>query len=341
MNLLPCPYLPVPAREYTAADITVLGAERGAAFHTTCLLYAQSLWMAGFPAKSLLLLNRALSVPPETASAPPPYRAIAWMLANRPVGGFIGNPRRHWQHYATRMNEPQRELRVWRAWACWQLARLLLPEAEFPADHVQIRAEGIVEPVRSEIEAHLPAADLAEWLPLLPAAPAPPVTRIRRILWEELSIIQTLAHEIWHACYPGIIPVAQIDYMLGHWYDTRVMAAEMAERGVWFALMEVQEQGPVGYLSFEQVGGEPVLFINKLYLRPTMHGRGLGAAALDWAAQRAVEQGCTHLRLRVNKHNATAIRAYLRVGFSFAGDVVTDIGGGFVMDDYVMEKRIA
>jgi hypothetical protein len=48
----------------------------------------------------------------------------------------------------------------------------------------------------------------------------------------------------------------------------------------------------------------------------------------------------TRLRLRVNKRNAAAIRSYLRSGFVFQEDVVTDIGSGFVMDDYVMEKGI-
>ena len=49
----------------------------------------------------------------------------------------------------------------------------------------------------------------------------------------------------------------------------------------------------------------------------------------------------TRLRLRVNKRNAAAIRSYLRGGFVFQEDVVTDIGSGYVMDDYVMEKVIA
>ncbi len=78
--MTPCPHLPTIERPYSAADITSLGADRGDTFHDTCLRYAQSLWIDGFPAKSLLLLNRALSVPPDVARADPPYRAIAWML---------------------------------------------------------------------------------------------------------------------------------------------------------------------------------------------------------------------------------------------------------------------
>ena len=50
--------------------------------------------------------------------------------------------------------------------------------------------------------------------------------------------------------------------------------------------------------------------------------------------------GCTRLQLRVNKANASAIRAYCRAGFTFVEDVCTDIGNGFVMDDYRLERPV-
>jgi RimJ/RimL family protein N-acetyltransferase len=47
------------------------------------------------------------------------------------------------------------------------------------------------------------------------------------------------------------------------------------------------------------------------------------------------------LILSVNKRNTKAITAYKRNGFAIVESVVTDIGGGFVMDDYVMAKELA
>ena len=41
--------------------------------------------------------------------------------------------------------------------------------------------------------------------------------------------------------------------------------------------------------------------------------------------------------LAVNKRNAAAIAAYRKHGFEIVEAVVKDIGGGFVMDDYIME----
>jgi ribosomal protein S18 acetylase RimI-like enzyme len=45
------------------------------------------------------------------------------------------------------------------------------------------------------------------------------------------------------------------------------------------------------------------------------------------------------LFLNVNKYNS-AIQFYHKIGFEIAKEEVIDIGNGFVMDDYVMEKQL-
>lgn len=356
----PCPFLPEVRRVYTAADLDAFGKERGPEFYETALHYAQSLWQTGFPAKSLLLINRALSAPlggdePALARLPLPYRAVAWLLQQRPEGQFIGNPRRHYQHLATRMVPPNKALRTWRAWACWYLAKSILPEGDFPPDLVQIRNEPLIEPLFAQIRTQLnrlsPADDAARWLEALEWAASPELQRhselpgggslrIRRIQPEETRVIQRLAHEIWPRCYDGIISQEQIRYMLSIWYQPDIMRHEILVRDVWFAVIEVEAAGPVGYLSFERLPDSDILFINKLYILAGHHGRGLGQLGLSWAGERARELGCRQLQLRVNKRNATAIRAYLRHGFQFIEDVYTDIGSGFAMDDYLMGKAV-
>lgn len=44
--------------------------------------------------------------------------------------------------------------------------------------------------------------------------------------------------------------------------------------------------------------------------------------------------------LQVNKRNEKAIRVYRGAGYGVREEVVVDIGSGFVMDDYIMEKRL-
>jgi hypothetical protein len=146
-----CPFLPVPASRITAADAQMLDSTADA---VTCyefrLAYAQSKLADGLPAQAILQLNRAFSADlgPDAEILkrwPLPYAAVAWILDARPdrTGLFLGNPRRHWQHYATRMSGSLRELRIWRSWACCWLCHGRLPEDEFPFDQQQIEHEHI------------------------------------------------------------------------------------------------------------------------------------------------------------------------------------------------------
>ncbi len=346
---MPCPFLPLPSRVFTHDDMHALGKDRSAIFYHTALNYAQSLWLAGFPAKSLLLINRALSCKlPDVAldGDSKPYHAIAWILLNRPADRFMGNPRRHYQHLATRMVEPHKELRIWRAWSCWYLAKQLLHENEFPPDAVQVREELIVKPRRAEIAEHLtrlsPNDDVRAWVSALSwaqeqtgrvhRAATLPVT-FHFIGAKDLDEVWRLAHLIWHAVYPGIISVAQIDYMLKERYAPAVLRNDLA-RGVHMAL--IRDGGNnIGFLAWEALP-EGVAFLHKLYVLPAFHGCGVGAQALRWAGEQARAAGMSLIRLRVNRKNMPAIRAYLREGFLFEQDECTEIGGGYVMDDHVM-----
>ncbi len=73
---------------------------------------------------------------------------------------------------------------------------------------------------------------------------------------------------------------------------------------------------------------------------PSVHGKGIGRMLIEHVEQAARSQGCDTVVLNVNKNNAGAISAYERCGFAKCEAVVVDIGGGFVMDDYVMAKRL-
>ncbi len=120
-----------------AGALTAHGDERDADFYLTALTYAQYLWQRGLAARAILKLDRALlsnlqGDEPVLRDWPLPYDAMAWFLRHTPADVFIGNPRVHFQHLADRMNEPRREQRRWRTWACWGLCRVVRPE--FPGD---------------------------------------------------------------------------------------------------------------------------------------------------------------------------------------------------------------
>ena len=97
---------------------------------------------------------------------------------------------------------------------------------------------------------------------------------------------------------------------------------------------------PVGFISCSFGADKGCVKLNKLYLLPALHGQGLGRQMLEHVCTRAERQGAREVRLQVNKQNTRAIRAYGRAGFQVREAVVADIGGGFVMDDYVMTREV-
>ena len=61
---------------------------------------------------------------------------------------------------------------------------------------------------------------------------------------------------------------------------------------------------------------------------------------LEYLTGCASDAGYAKLTLNVNKANAKAIRVYTKNGFKQKQSVRIDIGSGFFMDDYIMEKKL-
>jgi GNAT superfamily N-acetyltransferase len=150
-----------------------------------------------------------------------------------------------------------------------------------------------------------------------------------------IPVVLALAREIWYAHYPGIITVAQIEYMLSQRYRTEVVQSELQRNDVWWELATIHDQA-VGFSSCLLTGASAEMKLDKLYVSTERQGQGVGRALLAAVRARARLLGCTRLILAVNKRNAAAIAAYRQWGFRIERAMVNDIGGGFVMDDYLM-----
>lgn len=150
----------------------------------------------------------------------------------------------------------------------------------------------------------------------------------------ELETVRHLAERIWPECYGAMLPAGQVRYMLDWMYAPHRLRSEW-DRGVRYRLALLKDR-PVGYLAWEQESGVDSAFLNKLYLVPELHGRGLGREMITSVCHEASAEGARSLELRVNRQNLRAIRAYERAGFITVQTLVTDIGGGFVMDDFLM-----
>ena len=158
---------------------------------------------------------------------------------------------------------------------------------------------------------------------------------VRALGEADIEPMRRLARRIWYAHYPGIITSAQIEYMLEQRYRADVVRDELACDGVWWELATLQGE-PVGF-SCCLVTAEPgEMKLDKLYVDAHRHRGGIGTRLMQSVRARARAKACRRLVLAVNKRNAAAIAAYERWGFQVERAMTTDIGAGFVMDDYLM-----
>ena len=161
---------------------------------------------------------------------------------------------------------------------------------------------------------------------------------ITRLSESDIDMLIPLAYRIWHAHYPGIITVEQIDYMLKRGYTRQVILEEMNSQAVIW--LSIKSGGAM--IGFASLGPYAVntMKLHKLYLLSDFHGAGIGAHALAEVEQIARDNAAARLVLNVNRYNTRAIRAYERAGWHVVEEVVVDIGNGFVMDDFVMAKQL-
>lgn len=155
----------------------------------------------------------------------------------------------------------------------------------------------------------------------------------------DLATVGRLAHEIWPVVYRDLLSPEQITYMLAWMYSPGRLHEDFAQ-GVTFLLMRQGEyEKDIGFCAFGPVEGGRCCFIHKVYVAPAHHRRGAGAGALAEIENRARFAGASGLSLRVNRHNAPAIALYRKCRMEITGTDCADIGGGFVMDDFIFEKR--
>ena len=162
---------------------------------------------------------------------------------------------------------------------------------------------------------------------------------IRPLQDTEIPALTALAAEIWRAHYPGIISVAQIEYMLAQRYNDTVIRDELRQRDLWWDVLML-DGTMTGYASYFLMDTPDTMKLDKLYLHPRVHRRGYGGRLLKHVFSFAAGLACKRLTLAVNRHNETAIAAYHKHGFHIAGTSVREIGGGFMMDDYIMVKAV-
>ena len=152
----------------------------------------------------------------------------------------------------------------------------------------------------------------------------------------DIPLIRDLTFRIWPQTYATILSQQQIDYMLDWMYSEASLQQQMNE-GAQFILVYDTED-PVGFASFQEI--EPGIYkLHKIYILASKQGKGAGRFLMDYIIKEISRKGATALQLQVNRYNK-AKDFYLKLGFTIIEEADFDIGGGFFMTDYVLEKKL-
>ena len=149
----------------------------------------------------------------------------------------------------------------------------------------------------------------------------------------QIAAVAALARETWMPHYVPLIGTAQVEYMLAKFQSAEAIARQIATEGYEYYLAP-----GAGYLALVPDPARTSMMLSKIYVLEKSRGTGLGRALVEFAEKRAAEVGAAELWLTVNKHKAGSIAFYERMGFRKTEALVTDIGDGFVMDDWRMAK---
>jgi len=116
---------------------------------------------------------------------------------------------------------------------------------------------------------------------------------------KELAEYEGLAHEV-------IADEASLErFLFGEHPVAEALIAEFQTTPIGFALY---------FATFSTFVGRPGLYLEDLYVRPNMRGKGVGTLLLQHVAQLARERGCGRLEWSVLNWNKPAIRFYEALG---------------------------
>lgn len=116
---------------------------------------------------------------------------------------------------------------------------------------------------------------------------------------KELAAYEKLSHEV-----VATVPILQ-ETLFGEHRNTEVLLAEYQQTPVAYALY---------FHNFSTFTGRPGIYLEDLFVKPAMRGRGFGKCLLAYIARLAVERNCTRFEWSVLDWNEPSIQFYRSIG---------------------------
>ena len=162
---------------------------------------------------------------------------------------------------------------------------------------------------------------------------------IRIATTKDIPLIRQLAEHVFPETYKNIIMPEQCRYMMEMMYSEESLRRQMTKEGHVYQLLSVDGEA-AGYVSVQPIESD-LYELQKIYVLPRFQGRHLGRTLFDAAValvKKLHPEPC-RIFLHVNRYNkAKTFYEHLGLKVTKQGDY--DIGHGYFMNDYIMEKEI-
>lgn len=155
----------------------------------------------------------------------------------------------------------------------------------------------------------------------------------------DMETIRQLAIDTWPVAYGEILSKEQLDFMLEKFYSVASLHHQISILKHQF-ILAFENENPVGFASFAvHENDHKIYHLQKLYVLPAQQGNNIGNQLINFVIDEIKKYNANSLQLNVNRNNV-ALHFYEKQGFKIIREEDIDIGNGFFMNDYVMEKKV-
>lgn len=156
---------------------------------------------------------------------------------------------------------------------------------------------------------------------------------------DNYKAIQDIAGKTWPVTYGPILSSEQIQYMFSMMYDLEALKSQAEIKNHHFIIAE-EEGSFLGFASFEHnFQNESKTKIHKIYILPETQGSGIGKKLIQYITEKSKIENQEFLSLNVNRYNK-ALDFYIKIGFEKIAEEDIEIGNGYLMEDFIMEKKL-
>ena len=156
----------------------------------------------------------------------------------------------------------------------------------------------------------------------------------------DFESVREMAFNTWPHAYGEIITKAQMDYMLEKMYSITSLQHQHEDLQHCFVIAIDETKKHLGFASFSSHSTAVNHYrLHKLYVLPSLQQKGTGKILMDVIFNEIKKNGKGSIELNVNRNN-NALQFYHKLGFEITREEDIDIGNGFFMNDYVMERIV-